>query len=109
MPLRTETDPPRKRRLPVALAILAVVVLPLVALFAWSLYSPITVGESPRQVTFGHYPDSALGPTKTNSAGYASDSTRGYRWVTFKLWAMRPGELPGGSREWWYAVAWSWQ
>ena len=43
VPILTETNHPRKRRAPVWLLILALVVLPLVGRFGWSSYRPIVL------------------------------------------------------------------
>ena len=54
MPILGEADSLRKRRLPVASVIFAVVVLLLVGLIGWSCYRPIELPLSNHGVAFGH-------------------------------------------------------
>ena len=56
MPLLCEADLPRKHRAPVALAILAVVVLPLVGVFGWSWFQPVALRIGGNEVVFGYGP-----------------------------------------------------
>ena len=94
MPLLSETDPRRRRRLPVWAVILAVGVLPLVGLFAWGWYWPMEVRVAERKgVAFGRFnPDFKTMP-----------------------WVMKPNfvrvscKLPGGRKTGWYLAAWRWE
>ena len=56
MSLLTEADLPRKHRAPVALAILFVVVLPLLGLFAWSWFQPVALHIGGQGLVFGYGP-----------------------------------------------------
>ena len=54
MPLRTEADPPRQRRAPVALLILVVAVLLVVGAFGWSWFQPVALRIGGRELEFGY-------------------------------------------------------
>jgi hypothetical protein len=76
------------------LLILAVVVLPLVGLFAWSCYHPVRLLYGPHWVGFGRitipfdpHPPWVFQPD--------------YAWVGFKL--------PGKRGREWYAASWVWK
>jgi hypothetical protein len=84
MPILTEAAPPRKRRAPVWLLILAVVVLPPVGLFGWSCYRTVHLKHAHRWIAFGR---TKKGPANRNS---------GPGWTTVNL------KLPGGRFTGWY-------
>jgi hypothetical protein len=94
MPILTETTHPRKRRTPVWLLILALVVLPLVGLFAWSWYQPVRFLYGLRGVGFGRVTiPIGLNPPWVLQSDYA--------WVGIKLPEKRGNE--------WYAASWVWK
>jgi hypothetical protein len=92
MPILTETTHLRKRHAPVWLLILAVVVLPLVGLFAWSFYQPVILSYQMSGIAFGRISKEALRPPRSLKPNYF--------WVDFKL--------PGGKETGWYAAGWIW-
>jgi hypothetical protein len=92
MPLLTEADHPRKRRLLVWALIPAVVVLALVGLFGWSCVQPVRFGQRRRWVAFGR---------TTYRLSNDWQSVPGDGWWFFKL--------PGGRRAGWYGVEWQWR
>lgn len=92
MPLLTATDPPRQRRVPVWMLILALVVLPLVGLFAWSCYQPVRLVVNSRGIAFGRFSEDDLRQEPTGIPGYG--------WSAFKL--------PGGRKTGSYVVAYIW-
>ena len=95
MRILTEADPPRKRRVPVALMILAMVVLPLMWVFGWSWIQPITLRLEGHGVGFGY--------------GYRASSTLSLdAWlrgkVSFGCWSVPDLLLRGNGKyyAWWY-------
>jgi hypothetical protein len=100
MPILRETDPLRKRRTPVWLLVLAVVVLPLVGLFAWSFHRPVQLLHGRRGILFGRVP--------INAGGYSSPRGQSYVWGTIPAYELRYFKLPGGRKTGWYMGAWYW-
>lgn len=100
MPLLPEADPPSKRRAPVWLLILAVVVLPLVGVFGWSWFQPVTITQGKRGVAFGRttYPYHRMAGRR--GPGFTWDGSSRVGWMAVKL----PGSETG-----WYAVGWAWR
>lgn len=98
MPILTATDPPRKRRAPAALVILAVMILPLAGVFAWSCYQPVQLELGGHMVGFG-YGSSAVLALVNHWQQHPSGSLR-------ELPAFWSVQLPPFTRSRWYYVWW---
>ena len=93
MPLVTKTASRCKSRRPRLLAYLAVTVLPLVVVFAWSWFQPIEILHPKGVVRVGYYPGIRRG-------GWLVRSNSGWGWMGVK-WSgwVKPGA---------YIIAWGW-
>jgi hypothetical protein len=100
MPLLTEATHPRKRRAPVWLLVLAVVVLPLVGLFGWSWSQLIDLGPPDLGVAFGCLNEETTRAAGASGANYAWEGDLIHGFWTFRL----PGKEAG-----WYYVGWTWR
>lgn len=101
MPLLTEADPPRKRRVPVALLILAIMVLLPVGVFGWSCHRPVSVVVGSRGIGMGRIAGEGFVRSWQQGGG-----TVWYNEPDNGFWAVK---LPGGQRTGWYIVLWIWQ
>jgi len=100
MPLIPETECRPKRCIRLWLVGFAVVVLPLLAVVAWSGFQPVRFTYKMRGIVFGRTTEDVPSQTPNLGAGYAWNSTPGERWGAFKL--------PGGKSTGWYGAVWSW-
>lgn len=97
MPFLTESESPRKRRVPAWMLILAVMVSPLLGLFGWSCYRPVFLDVQGKGITVGYYRN------ERHSTGFHSFT-----------WQPRGGEtglalrVGGGSGPGAYVVAYHW-
>jgi hypothetical protein len=92
MPILTETTHPRRRRLPVWALILAVVVLPLLGVFGWSLHRPVLIDDGLRQAAFGRFNIEPRGNSQPNTLHFGGGCLK----------------MPGGRQTGWYVWYWFW-
>jgi len=71
MPILTKTTHPRKRRTPVWLLVLALVVLSLGTVVTWSCFKPVSLVYQGRGVGFGWAADARIGYPLRRRSGYA--------------------------------------
>jgi hypothetical protein len=100
MPILIETTHPRKRRAPVWLLILAVVVLPLVGVFAWSCVQPVVLFDGTRGVAFWHLTEAQLSGFMHRPSNYSFFRGPNRGMNIFKL----PGHETG-----YYLAGWAWR
>jgi hypothetical protein len=80
MPILTETTPSRKGRAPVWLLIIALVVLPPMAVLGWSCYQPVTFVLDDHCFGFGYgTPSYRAYMSALNTAHYTSQGHRNYK------------------------------
>ena len=107
MPILTEANPHRKRRPPVWVVILAVVVLPLSSVFAWSCYRTVRIGDGARCVVFGRI--NGFDWPSDWGGFWETDATSSFYNEPGDGWSGRAYKLPGGWKTGWYEVIWRWE
>jgi hypothetical protein len=80
------------------LILLAVLILPLVGIFAWSFYQPVLLGRQGQGVSFGRTTNDLRRHATSSRPGFISNVQANFGW-----WAVK---LPGGRKSGWYGVVW---